>query len=243
MKPAPATAMVLAAGLGTRMRPLTDDRPKALVEVGGKALIDHILDRLAEVGVETAVVNVHHFADQMEAHLARRAAPRVLISDEREGLLDSGGGIAKAAHLLGPDPIFVANIDNVWIEGARPALRHLVDAWDPAAMDICILLAPRERTYGFERPEGFLRDEAGRLTHSNSPDPLPPFNNIGVQILKPQVLAGHAPGSVFSIVPIWKALAAEGRLHGAVMDGFDMHVTDPAARAEVEARLLAEAPG
>jgi MurNAc alpha-1-phosphate uridylyltransferase len=239
--PGPKTAMVLAAGLGTRMRPLTDVRPKALVELAGRTLIDHILDRLATAGVETAVVNVHHFADQMQAHLARRRTPRVLISDERAGLLDSGGGIANAAPLLGPDPIFVANIDNVWIEGARPALQSLVETWDPARMDICILLAPRERTTGFERPEGFLRDDDGRLTHSNCADPPPPFNNIGVQILKPAILGGRE--GAFSIVPIWKQLSAQGRLFGAVMDGVDMHVTDPAARDAVEARLLAEAPG
>lgn len=237
----PRTAMVLAAGLGTRMRPLTDHRPKALVEVAGRPLIDHVLDRLAAAGVETAVVNVHHFADQMQTHLAGRRHPRVLISDERAGLLDSGGGIAKAAALLGRDPIFVCNIDNLWIEGAKPALQALVDVWDPQRMDICILLAPRARTYGFERPEGFLRDEQGRLTHSNCPDPLPPFNNIGVQILKPELFDGMA--GAFSIVPIWKRLSAEGRLYGAVMDGFDMHVSDPAAREVVEARLLAEAAG
>jgi MurNAc alpha-1-phosphate uridylyltransferase len=233
--------MVLAAGLGTRMRPLTDHRPKALIELAGRAFIDHILDRLADAGVETAVVNVHHFADQMEAHLARRRAPRILISDERAGLLDSGGGIARAAPLLGREPIFVANIDNVWIEGRRPALETLVEAWDPAVMDICVLLAPRERTSGFERPEGFLREPDGRLIHSNSTDPLPPYNNIGVQILKPEVLDGRE--GVFSVVPIWKQLSAEGRLFGAVMDGFDMHVTDPAARDAVEARLLAEPAG
>jgi MurNAc alpha-1-phosphate uridylyltransferase len=237
----PKTAMVLAAGLGTRMRPLTDDRPKALVDVAGRVLIDHILDRLGAVGVETAVVNVHHFADQMEAHLARRSRPRVLISDERAGLLDSGGGIARAAPLLGREPIFVANIDNIWVEGQTPALQALAEAWDPARMDICVLLAPRARTTGFERPEGFVRDEAGRLTHSNAADPPPPYNNIGVQILKPAILDGL--GGAFSIVPIWKRLGAEGRLYGAVMDGFDMHVSDPAARDEVEARLLAEAQG
>lgn len=242
MASAPKTAMVLAAGLGTRMRPLTHDRPKALVDVAGRALIDHTLDRLQAAGVETVVVNVHHFADQMEAHLARRRIPRILIADERAGLLDSGGGIAHAAHLLGDDPIFVANIDNVWIEGATPALQTLASLWDPERMDICILLAPRANTSGFERPEGFLRDSDGRLTHSNSTDPLPPFNNIGVQILKPQVLQGQS-GPAFSVVPIWKRLSAEGRLFGAVMDGFDMHLTDPAARAAAELRLLAEAQG
>ena len=238
MNTAPHTAMVLAAGIGSRMRPLTDDRPKALVEVAGKAMIDHLLDRLVEAGVTTAVVNVHHFADLMEAHLAKRAFPRVLISDERSGLLDSGGGIARAASLLGRDPIYVANIDNVWIEGATPALQTLAETWDPDLMDICVLLATRDRSTGFDRPEGFLRDEAGRLTHSNSTDPLPPYNNIGVQILKPSILDGQ-PAS-FSIVPIWKRLSAEGRLYGAVMEGFDMHVSDPAARDAAEARLTAE---
>jgi MurNAc alpha-1-phosphate uridylyltransferase len=235
-KTAPKTAMVLAAGLGTRMRPLTDDRPKALVTVAGKALIDHVLDRLEQTGVETAVVNVHHFADQMEAHLAKRVSPRVIISDERATLLDSGGGIAKALPLLGEDPIFVCNIDCLWTEGATPALRTLVETWDPRVMDICILLAPRDRSYGFERPEGFLRDEAGRLTHSNNPNPPPPFNNIGVQILKPALVANQ-PTPAFSVLPIWKRLSAEGRLYGAVMDGQVMHVSDPAARDYVEARL------
>ena len=236
----PRTAMVLAAGIGARMRPLTETMPKALVPVAGKALIDHTLDRLAEAGVERAVVNVHAFADQLEAHLAMRGRPRVVISDERSGLLDSGGGIARARPLLGDEPVFVANIDNIWIEGPVRALDLLASAWDPEIMDICILLAPRAQTYGFERPEGFVRDAEGRLTHSNSTDPLPPFNNLGVQILKPQVLEGQGPGP-FSIVPIWKRLSAEGRLHGAVMDGYAMHVTDPAAREAVEARLLAEA--
>jgi len=233
--PAPKTAMVLAAGLGTRMRPLTDRTPKALVEVGGKALIDHTLDRLAEAGVQTAVVNVHHFADQLVAHLARRALPRVLISDEREGLLDSGGGIAHAAPLLGTDPIWVANIDNVWIERGTSALGALASTWDPATMDICILLAARADTYGYDRPEGFLRDEAGRLTHSNNPDPLPPYNNIGFQILKPELLAGQT-GS-FSIVPIWKRLSAEGLLFGAVTDAVIIHVSDPTGVGVANAAL------
>jgi MurNAc alpha-1-phosphate uridylyltransferase len=236
----PTTAMVLAAGIGSRMRPLTDDRPKALVEVGGRALIDHVLERLAEVGVRTAVVNVHHFADRMEAHLAGRRFPRIRISDERAALLDSAGGIVKARPLLGREPIFVANIDNIWIEGERPALQGLIDAWDPARMDICILLAPRDRSIGFERPEGFLRDADGRLTHSNHPDPPPPYNNVGIQILKPAILDGQ-PAGPSSIVPLWKRLSMEGRLFGAVMDGFDMHVSDPATRDRAEA-LLKTAP-
>jgi len=236
MSAAPKTAMVLAAGLGTRMRPLTDDRPKALVDVGGKALIDHTLDRLAEAGVERAVVNVHYLADQMVAHLTERASPKVIISDERERLLDSGGGIAKAAPLLGRDPVLIANIDNVWIEGAEPALTALAKSWDPEKMDILILLAGRAQCYGYERPEGFLRDTEGRLTHSNSPDPMPPYNNIGFQIIKPSLLDGQ-PDGPFSIVPIWKELSAKGRLYGAVMDGEVIHVSDPAGRDYANARL------
>jgi MurNAc alpha-1-phosphate uridylyltransferase len=235
----PKTAMVLAAGIGSRMRPLTDTQPKALVEVGGKTLIDHTLDRLAGAGVETAVVNVHHFADQMTEHLSGRSHPRVVVSDERAALLDSAGGIALAAPLLGSDPIFVANIDNVWIERGTPALASLAQAWDPELMDICILLAARADTYGYERPEGFIRDPAGRLTHSNNPDSLPPYNNIGFQIIKPSVLGGQT--GAFSIVPIWKQLSAAGRLFGAVTTAEIIHVSDPAGRDYANARL-ARAP-
>lgn len=236
MSPGPSRAMVLAAGLGTRMRPLTYERPKALVEVGGRALIDHVLDRLAEAGVTTAVVNVHHMADQMEAHLARRTAPRVLISDERDELLDSGGGIQKARPMLGDAPIFVANIDSLWVEGATPALESLKAAWDPGRMDCALLLVPRGQGIGFEGPRGFFMDSEGRLTHSAEPEPPTPYANVGFQILKPQVLDG-GPQGAFSLVPIWRELSARGRLYGAVMDGFWMHVGDPAAREAAEARL------
>ena len=238
MSAGPKTAMVLAAGLGTRMRPLTDDRPKALVTVAGKALIDHVLDRLRDAGVERAVVNVHHFADQMEAHLARRRDLEILISDERAGLLDSGGGIKHAAAQLGRDPIWVANIDSLWTEGARPALEVLKAAWDPERMDILLLLVRRGQGIGFEGPQGFFQDEAGRLTHSTAPDPPTPFANVGFAILDPNIL-DHEPDGAFSIIPTWRRLQAEGRLHGVPMDGFWMHVGDPAARDAAEARLLA----
>jgi MurNAc alpha-1-phosphate uridylyltransferase len=232
----PKRAMVLAAGLGTRMRPLTDATTKALIQVGGKALIDHVLDRLADAGVEEAVVNVHHFADQMEDHLARRTHPRIRISDERAELLDSGGGIQKARHLLGEDPIFIANIDSIWIEGATPALEALKRVWDPAKMDVALLLVPRGQGIGFEGPRGFFMDAEGRLTHSAEPQPPTPYANVGFQIMKPQVLDGAGEGA-FSMVPIWRELAARGRLYGAVMDAFWMHVGDPAARDAAEARL------
>jgi MurNAc alpha-1-phosphate uridylyltransferase len=236
----PKTAMVLAAGLGTRMRPLTDTQPKALVPVAGKALIDHVLDRLRDAGVERAVVNVHHLADQMEAHLARRRDLEVVISDERAALLDSGGGIRHAADKLGRDPIYVANIDSLWIEGETPALETLKSVWDPDAMDILLLLVKRGQGIGFEGPQGFFRDAAGRLTHSTAPEPPTPFANVGVAILKPSLLDDEPEGA-FSIIPIWRRLQAQGRLHGAVMDGFWMHVGDPAARDLAEARLRQEA--
>ena len=236
MTPGPKRAMVLAAGLGTRMRPLTDTTTKALITVGGKALIDHVLDRLAEAGVEEAVVNVHHFADQVEAHLAARAFPRISISDERAELLDSGGGIQHARALLGEDPIFVANIDSIWIEGKTPALESLKRVWDPAKMDVALLLVPRGQGIGFEGPRGFFMDAEGRLTHSAEPEPPTPYANVGFQIIKPEVLDGAGEGA-FSMVPIWQDLAARGRLYGAVMDAFWMHVGDPAAREAAEARL------
>jgi len=137
------TAMVLAAGLGSRMRPLTDDRPKALVTVGGTALIDHVLDRLGAAGVDRAVVNVHHFADQMIAHLTHRTQPMIEIVDERAGLLDSGGGIKNALPLLGDDPFFVANIDSLWIEDGVPPLDAMKAAWDPSKMDLLVLLVKK----------------------------------------------------------------------------------------------------
>jgi MurNAc alpha-1-phosphate uridylyltransferase len=228
--------MVLAAGLGTRMRPLTERIPKALVPVAGRALLDRVLDKLVATGVRRAVVNVHHFADQVEQHLRSRTDLEVLISDERTALLDSGGGIQHARALLGEAPIFVANIDSLWLEGATPALEGLKQAWDPEVMDMLLLLVRRGHGIGFEGPQGFLMDEAGRLTHSAAPDVVTPFANVGFGILKPQILDGQ-PDPAFSIIPIWHRLQAQGRLYGAAMDAFWMHVGDPAARDEAEARL------
>jgi MurNAc alpha-1-phosphate uridylyltransferase len=229
--------MVLAAGLGTRMRPLTDRMPKALVEVAGRPLIDHVLDRLVDAGVERAVVNVHHFADQMEAHLATRRDLEVLTSDERAELLDSGGGIQHARALLGEAPIIVANIDSLWLDEGAPPLETLKQAWRPEAMDILMLLVRRGHGIGFEGPQGFFMDEAGRLTHSTSPDVVTPYANIGFGILKPQVLDDQPKRGPFKIQPVWRRLQAEGRFFGVEMDAFWMHVGDPAARDAAEARL------
>ena len=235
MSQAPKTAMVLAAGLGTRMRPLTNDRPKALVEVAGRPLIDHMLDRLHEAGVERAVVNVHWFADRLEAHLAaRRGGPEIVISDERRELLETGGGLKKARKLLGEDPIFVANIDSVWIERGD-ALAALAALWDPERMDTALLLARREESIGFEGAgDVFLADD-GRLTFRGAAASAP-WAYMGVHITKPQVVDGQPKGP-FSLTRVWRPMADEGRLYGAALDGFWMHVGDPVSRAAAEAKL------
>lgn len=232
---APTTAMVLAAGLGTRMRPLTDDRPKALVEVGGRALVDHVLDRLAGAGVTDAVVNVHWFADRLESHLAERTAgPRIVISDERAALLETGGGLKKAMPLLGPEPVFVANIDSVWIDRGD-ALGDLARLWDPGRMDAALLLARREGAIGFEGDgDVFLADD-GRLTFRGE-TPSAPYAYMGVHITRPDYVA-DGPDGAFSLSGLWRRSAAAGRLYGCLLDGEWMHVGDPAARDAAEARL------
>lgn len=231
----PQTAMVLAAGLGTRMRPLTDDRPKALVEVGGRALIDHMLDRLADAGVERAVVNVHWFADRLEAHLkARERGPEIVMSDERAELLETGGGLKKARPLLGEAPVFVANIDSVWIDRGD-ALRTLSQKWDAERMDALLLLARREGSIGFEGDGDFFLAEDGRLTFRGEAASAP-FAYMGVHITRPDYADG-GPDGPFSLSPLWRRSAAEGRLYGHVLDGDWMHVGEPEARDQAEARL------
>lgn len=243
MTDAPRTAMVLAAGLGTRMRPLTDDRPKALVEVGGRALIDHVLDRLADAGVTTAVVNVHWFADRLEGHLrARGRGPEIVISDERAELLETGGALKKARALLGDAPVFVANIDSVWSDRSRApggALAELARLWDSATMDAALLLARREGAIGFEGDGDVFLAEDGRLTFRGDA-PEAPFAYMGVHICRPDY-ADSGPDGPFSLSALWRASAAAGRLFGCVLDGDWMHVGDPQARDEAEARLAGAA--
>ena len=227
--------MILAAGLGTRMRPLTLDRPKALIEVGGRALVDHVLDRLAAAGVRRAVVNVHAFADQLEAHVRRRTDLEIVISDERGGLLETGGGLRAARSLLGDDPILVANIDTIWTEGAIPAVEKLIRAWDASEMDDVLLLAPTAECLGFDGPGDFFRDATGRLAHRGERGGAP-FAYAGVHLMDPRQIA-EWPNEAHGIFGHWMKMAALGRLHGVVMDGLWMHVGDPAARAAAEARL------
>ncbi|MEJ6789485.1 nucleotidyltransferase family protein [Brevundimonas sp. BR2-1] len=233
---APKTAMVLAAGLGTRMRPLTDDRPKALVEVGGRALIDHVLDRLYDAGVERAVVNVHWFADRLENHLAARGrGPEICISDERAELLETGGGLKKASALLGSDPVFVANIDSVWTDPRGDGLNQLARLWNPSIMDAALLLARREGSIGFEGDGDFFLADDGMLTFRGDA-PAAPFAYMGVHICRPDYVA-DGPDGPFSLSGFWRRSAAAGRLYGCVLDGDWMHVGDPQARDEAEAKL------
>ena len=236
----PNTAMVLAAGLGTRMRPLTDDRPKALVTVGGRALIDHVLDRLVEVGVRRAVVNAHAFADMLEAHVRRRTNLEIIVSDERDLLLETGGGVRKALPLLGDAPVFVCNIDSVWEERGGSAVRALAMGFDPARMGARLLVVSLDRQIGYESAGDFFMDETGLLSFR---DALPhsPWAYMGVQVIDPAILRNE-PLEPFSFTRVWRRLAKEGRLHGGVLDGFWMHVGDPAARDAAEARLATAAP-
>ena len=235
LRQTPSTAMVLAAGLGTRMRPLTLDRPKALVTLADKALIDHVLDRLKAAGVARVVVNVHAFADLLQDHLARRNDLEILISDERSVLLETGGGLKKARPLLGDAPILVANIDTVWTESGPPLIDQLIDAWDPAAMDDLLLLVPLERTLGFDGPGDFFCGADGRLTRRG--DALrAPLVFMGVHMMLPAMIDAWPEGP-HGIYDHWMGYARQGRLHGVIADGHWMHVGDPAAREAAEAYL------
>jgi N-acetyl-alpha-D-muramate 1-phosphate uridylyltransferase len=224
-------AMILAAGLGTRMRPLTDTRPKPLIEVGGKPLIDHILGYCREAGVSDAVVNVHYLADMMEAHLAGVAAPRVAISDERARLLDSGGGVLKALPLLGSDPFFVLNADAIWIDGPRPSLSRLVDHWNPAEMDVLLLIAHASTATGWGNKGDFAMDQAGRLRRPEKGE-VTPFVYAGAGLWGRGLFEGRP--EVFSLNRIFDEAIAKGRLFGLRLDGVWMHVGTPDAIPEAE---------
>jgi MurNAc alpha-1-phosphate uridylyltransferase len=236
------TAMVLAAGLGTRMRPLSADRPKPMIEVGGKALIDHMLDKLAADGVMRAVVNVHYRADQLEAHLAARQAagkgPEIVISDERAELLETGGALVKARHLLGDRPIFVMNTDQVWLEGARLILPTLREAWDAERMDALLMLAGGIGVMGYQGAGDFTMDPVGRVARRRAPF-IAPFVFAGVYILDPQVLDGRLVER-FSANRYWDDSLEAGRLYGRRFDGRWMHVGDPRARREADLVLSRE---
>jgi MurNAc alpha-1-phosphate uridylyltransferase len=228
----PQTAMIFAAGLGLRMRPLTETLPKPLVKVSGKTLLDHCLDRFADAGVAQAIVNVHHLADQIEAHLARRRRPRIIVSNERAKLLDQGGGIKKALPLIGDKPFFLCNTDAFWLEGPRSNLERLADAWDPERMDAALLVSATVSAVGVDWPGDFTMSADGWLQRRQE-RAVAPYVYCGVGIIKPDLFR-REKRDVFRLAPIFFEAAAKERLYGVRLDGTWLHVGYPEAIAEAE---------
>lgn len=228
------TAMVMAAGLGKRMRPLTASTPKPLVRVAGKALIDHALDRLADAGVTKAVVNVHYLADALEAHVLARQAPKVAISDERDALLETGGGLSKAQDAL-PDPFFCLNADNIWLDGPKNAFADLSARWDAEAMDALLLVVPHARAANFSGPGDFHMDALGRLARRKS-GRIAPFIYTGIQLVSKRLLR-DAPDGKFSTNILWNRAIEEGRLYGLSFTGQWFEVGTPQAIKPTEEAL------
>ncbi|MEL6541712.1 MAG: nucleotidyltransferase family protein [Pseudomonadota bacterium] len=228
------TAMVMAAGLGKRMRPLTAATPKPLVRVKGKPLIDHALDRLADAGVAKAVVNVHYLADALEAHVLERELPKVVISDEREELLETGGGLIKAQDQL-PDPFFCLNADNIWLDGPQNAFADLSARWDPEAMDALLLVVPHARAENFAGKGDFRMDAVGRLTRRQT-GRIAPFIYTGIQLVSKRLLR-EAPQGKFSTNILWNRAIEEGRLFGLSFTGMWFEVGTPQAIKPTEEAL------
>ena len=232
----PTKAMVLAAGLGLRMRPLTDRMPKPMVPVAGKPLLDHVLDKLADAGVSDAVVNVHYLPDQIIDHVAHRSRPRIVISDERDQVLGTGGAVVKALPLLGDAPFYHLNADTMWIDGARPNLARMADAFDPARMDILLLMAPTATSIGYSGNGDYamLTDGALRKRKENQ---IVPFVYAGVAIMSP-ALFEDAPTGEFSLTKIFDRANDQERLFGLRLDGVWMHVGTPDAVQAAEKAFL-----
>jgi N-acetyl-alpha-D-muramate 1-phosphate uridylyltransferase len=232
----PSKAMVLAAGLGLRMRPLTDHMPKPLVRVAGRPLLDHVLDKLADAGVAEAVVNVHYLPDQIIAHVANRAKPRVIISDERDHVLGTGGGVVKALPILGREPFFHVNSDTMWIDGVQSNLKRLAEAFDPRRMDILLLMAPTASSigYGGRGDYAMLPDGALRKRREHQ---VVPFVYAGAAIMSPQIFA-DAPKGDFSLTRMFDAANEQERLFGLRLDGVWMHVGTPDAVNAAEEAFL-----
>jgi N-acetyl-alpha-D-muramate 1-phosphate uridylyltransferase len=235
----PRCAMVLAAGDGMRMRPLTDRTPKPLITVGGKPLLDNVLDRLAATGVETAVVNVHYLADQIERHLAGRRAPRIVISDERASLLDTGGGVVKALPTLGAAPFFHLNSDTIWIDGVKSNLVRLAEGFNPARMDALLLLAATSSSVGYAGRGDFAMAPDGRLRRRSERE-VAPFVYAGVAVMSPALFAG-APDGPFSLNLLFDRAIEAGRFYGLRLEGVWMHVGTPDAIAAAERAILSSA--
>jgi MurNAc alpha-1-phosphate uridylyltransferase len=228
--------MVLAAGLGTRMRPFNGSIPKPLVKVGNKSLIDYVLDRLALAGVEQAVVNIHHMADQIERHLAGRQRPRIVFSDERSELLGTAGGIVNALPLLGAEPFYLVNSDTIWIDGVNSNLSRLAAAFDPERMDGLLLLAPTATSIGYTGRGDFKMGPDGKLTRRGEREVVP-FVYAGAAILAPAFVAGVPPGPS-SMSPLFDRAVESGRISGLRLEGVWMHVGTPEAVSAAEAAIV-----
>lgn len=233
----PRTAMIMAAGLGKRMRPLTATKPKPLIAVAGKALLDHVLDRLRGAGVKKVVVNVHYLADAVEAHLAsRKHGLEVVISDERKLLMETGGGLVQAADLIDSDPFLAINSDNLWIDGPADTLKLLASHWDDKKMDALLLLVPLARAQNHRGIGDFHMDRQGRLRRRDK-SRVAPFVFTGIQILSKRLLR-DAPTGPFSTNVLWNRAIAEGRCFGAVHQGLWFDVGTPASVRATESALV-----
>ena len=226
------SAMIFAAGRGTRMRPLTAITPKPLIEVMGRAMIDHVFDRLTQAGVDHYVVNVHYLADMIEVHVRRHAPGRVTISDERAKLLDTGGGLIKALPHLGDKPFIVANSDTFWIEGASSTMQRLIHKFDPERMDALLVLAPTVTSVGYDGRGDFELDTDGRLSRRRELT-VAPFVYAGCAMISPAALK-DPPGEVFSLNAIFDRAIANKRLFGVRLDGLWLHVGTPRAIRDAE---------
>jgi MurNAc alpha-1-phosphate uridylyltransferase len=233
-------AMIMGAGMGLRMRPLTDDRPKPLVTVGGKTLIDHSIDRLVAAGVTCIVVNLHYRGEMLRAHLAQRHDAEIIFSDETDKLLDTGGGVVKALPLLGHAPFFILNSDSIWVEGASAALPTMIEEWDEARMDGLLLLADMHTAMGYEGAGDFVLRTDGRIGRARDHAGVPASAYPGVQIAHPRLFE-DAPEGAFSTNLMWDRAIAKGRLFGTLLNGVWIHVGTPQAREEAEAYLRAPA--
>ena len=232
MSAGPEKALVFAAGFGTRMRPITLTLPKPLVRIGGTTMLDHMLDRLAESGVDEAIVNVHWLADQIEDHVEGRRAPRIIISDERELLLDQGGGIVKVLPEFAGKPFFICNTDALWIDDREPQVARLARAWDGAKMDVLLLLADMKTSVGVEGRGDFFRDAQGRLSRP-APGEAAPYVYSGVGIIKSSLFE-DSPAGPFRLAPTFFAAAEKGRLFGLTLEGRWLHVGSPDMIEEAE---------
>lgn len=228
----PRTAMVLGAGLGKRMRPLTDDIPKPMVSFNGKPLVDHVLDRLSGAGIARAVVNVHYQPGPLERHLKARSSPEIIVSDERDALLDTGGGVVRALPKLGNDPFVIHNSDSVWEEGVGSNLQRLFEAWDASRMDTLLLVALASHSLGYDGHGDFTMDAEGRLRRREEGRESP-FVFTGVSIAHPRLFE-NAPVGAFSLNLLWDRAIAADRVFGVRLEGTWMHIGTPEALTEAE---------